>query len=652
MDDYFNPAPNETDQPYEVFDLTVSDSRLVQMISNNLDESISYWNSWPFNLEQNDKQNIKYWLGYQMSDMYKAPDGSFMPNMGNRLQTASRAVLAYVNSRVANPEVAPSTGDVGSKQFALDLRKAMYQHGVDHKLKVKAKKSTFNLMIQKRGYLKLRFDPTCGPFGDIEVEHISPEDIVMDKYSKFGIDSPKVYHRQRCTIEELCDLKFPKKRDAIFKSFGYKRGVYTQTSRVVSWWETWFTYFEEGKRKEGLAWYLPQGKVVMGKMENPNWIYTGDDQQDRLINYATFPIKPFITFNYMNTGKSAIDETSLFEQAKVLQDLYNKRSKQIMENNDYINGRTVADGNALEQADAEKFLSKDPRTILLVKPQQGQTVQNSIHHIPHNPLPAQSTEEKYDTRDQVDHTFGASAVMQGQSDAKAETLGENQLLLQRSDTLADDLAAAVDEAMEDYYRKLFQMMKVYYTEDHWFQVRGDDGKYDHIMMQSDNMDTNVRISVEAGSTLPSNKQEMRQIIKSAGDRIDDLSFWEGMIYGKLPDPETIVTRTQKQINDPASYLSDVEEELFNREANTDITLLIAGKEPPTRDDYGQAYLEFFNSFVMKPKYLDLPPDVQQKITVHLATVGMMAARTSNLQATQVDDAAQADMTEQEVATVA
>lgn len=649
---YFNPPTNVIDEPYEMFDLTVSDSRLLQMFSNSLEESISHWNNWPFNLETGDRTNLKYWMGEQMREPYYTSKGEHLPNMGNRLQTSSRAVLAYVNSRVANPEISPSTSDETSKQFASDLRAALYQHGIDHNLKTKAKKSTFNLVIQKRGFLKLRFDPTCGAFGDIEVDRVNPEDIVVDKWAVFGQEPGKIFHRQSCSIDELV-MKFPKKKEAIYKAFQIQRGVYTQTSRRITYWEVWFTYFEKGMRKEGLAWYLPQGKIILGKMENPNWIYTGDDQQDRLINFSTHPIKPFIVFNYMNSGKSYIDETSLFEQARVLQDLYNKRKKQIMENNDYINGRSVADANALQQEDADKFYSKGPKAILLVKPSQGQTVKDSFVHVPHNPLPTQSTEEAYDYRNEIDQSMGTPNIFRGEQ-SKNNTLGQDERLIQQAGALQDDLAASVDEAMQEYYRKLFQMMKVYYTEDHWFQIRGDDGKFDFVVMNSSQMDTNVKISVEAGSTLPANKQQIRDIIIDAANanRIDDLSFWEGLIYGKLPDPETIVERTQKQLNDPASFMSDVEKQQFNREAAIDIALLIGGQEPPARDEYGQAYLEYVNNYIMKPKYLSLSPEAQEAIKMHVATVGMTAARTANLQATQTDDAAMAGMTDQDVAAIA
>lgn len=663
-EDYQNSASHTVDEPYEMFNLTVDDNRLLQMVDKALGESIDHWNKDPWKLKTADESNIKYWLGQQMTENYTALDGSTMPNMGNRMMTSSRAVLAYVNSRVANPEVAPSNGEETSKQFAKDIRAAMYQHGLDHNLKVKVKKATTNLVIQKRGYLFLRFDPLSGAYGDIEVDYVPPEDIVLDKATVWGQDPPRFWRKRTCTIEELI-MKFPKKENEIKAAFEIGRGVYTQMSRRITYQECWFTYYEDAKqadeegkeytqkvRKEGLFWYLPDAKVVLGKMENPNYIYTGDMKQDRLINFTPFPIKPLVSLTYMNTGKYGIDETSLFEQVKPLQNLYNKRKMQIMENNDNINGRTVVDGGAVDENDAAKFFSKRYKAILAIKPREGQSVSNSVYHVPHNPLPQQSTEEAYDTRNEIDTVMGTPNIFRGEQ-SKNNTLGQDERIIEQAGALQDDLAAAIDESMQDYYRKLFQMMKVYYTEDHWFQVRGEDGKYDFIVMNSDNMDTNVKISVEAGSTLPANKKDIRDIAVDAANanKIDDLSFWEAMTYGRLPDPEVIVERTQKQLNDPAKFLTDVEAQLFNREAAVDIALITNGKEPPVRDEYGQAYLEYFNKFIMGNKFTQLPDEAQESLKIHLAAAGATAARTANLQATQVDDAAMAGMAEDEVADV-
>lgn len=649
MDNYYDlPDATPEDQDYEVFDLKIDDGKLIQMVGKALENSIAHWNKYPYRLEKADTENIRYWLGDQMKDRYMSASGEGLPNMGNRLQTSSRAVLAYVNSRVAQPEVRPSTSDLGALQYAKDVTQAMYQHGVDHDLATKAKKSTTNLVIQKRGYLKLRFDPLQGIAGDIEPEHISPENIVIDKDAKFKGEPRRIWHKQKCSLEELIS-KFPEKEEQIKSAYGIDRGVYTQMSKIAEYWEVWFTFYENKKRKEGLCWYLPVGKVILGKMLNPNFEYTGDEKKDREVNFTPFPIKPFVIFNYMNTGKGYIDETSLFEQSKVLQDLYNKRKKQIMDNNDYVNGRVIADGTALEQEDATRYLNKGPKTILLIKPTEGKTVQQSVFHVPYQGLPNSVVDEAYDDRNAIDQTMGTPNIFRGEQ-SKNNTLGQDERIIQQAGALQDDLASSVDESMQDYYRKLYQMMKVYYSEDHWFQIKGSDGKYDFVMMNSETMDTNLKISVEAGSTLPSNKKEVREIAVEASNagKMDSLSYWEAIQYGKLPDPETIVERTQKELNDPASFVSDVEQQAFNRDAEIDMTLLIAEKEPPVRDEYGQAYLEHINKYIMGNKFVKLDPEAQKRILDHLTAVGVIATRTADLQATQVDDAQIAGMEEEQV----
>lgn len=644
MDDqYLNDSQATTDEPYEVFDLKVPDHRLIQMVSNSFKNSVSYWNNEPFELDKNDRDNLGFFFGQKLNEPASYDGVNYKDN---RMLTSTRAVLAYVNARVAMPDITPSNGEESAKQFARDMRGAMYQHGVDHNLKVWVKKATTNLVVRKRGFLKLRFDPTCGPYGDVIPEHIDPSEIVVDKFAIFSKDPPKIFHRQRCTIEELIDAKFPAKKDEIYKAFGYKRGVYTQISRMTTYYETWFTFFDKGMRQEGLMWWLPHGNVILGKMLNPNWIYTGDPLQDRIVNFAPYPIKPFTVFNYLNSGKSYIDETSLFEQARPLQSILLKRGHQIMENADYANGRVIADGNAMTEEDATKYLNKRPKTIMLIKPTEGQNVTTSVYHIPHSPLPDYVIEDKYDLRNEIDQIMGTPNIFRGEQ-SKNNTLGQDERIIQQAGALQDDLASSVDDAMGDYYRKLYQMMKVYYTEDHWFQMRGDDGKYDFITLNSDTIDTNVKVSVEANSTLPANKQEMRDTALDLAKlgKIDDLTLFEDL---GLPDAEKRAERLIKYQNDPASYLSDVEQQLFSREADTDIALLIANEEPPERDEYGQAYLEYFNRYIMGNKFIQLPPDAQERIKIHLAAAGMTAARTANLQATQTDDAAMAGVPEEQV----
>lgn len=634
-------------EEYELFDLDISDDKLQKMLVKSLQSNVDHWNTEPFCFDKTDEDNLRYLMGDQLDRKYLR-DGE-KPVIDNRMFTATRAVLAYVNARVATPEVAPSSSDKKAIKFAQDLKEAMYQHGVDNKLDRKAKAATKNLVVRKRGFLKVRFDPTVGPYGDIVVDVIDPADIIVDRYATYLNEPPRIDHKQRCTVEELI-AKFPKKKKDILAALGMKRGVYSQTTRQVTYYESWFTYFDkQSVRRQGVAWYMLEGSLILGKMPNPNWIYTGDDAQDRIVNYTKEPVKPFIVFNYLNNGRSYLDETSLFDQGRPMQKAVNERMKQIKENADYANGRWVADSSVLSETDATKFVNKNPKTILLVNAEsKGTSVNEAVKVFDPTMLPQYVVETLYDGRNEIDQIMGTPNIFRGEQ-SKNNTLGQDERIIQQAGALQDDLATAVDDAMGDYYCKLAQMMKVYFTEDHWIDIKGDDGKYDHIVLNSETMEP-VKVSVESGSTLPSNKQELRDTVIAASKegRIDNLSFWEGLIYNKLPDPETIVERLIKETNDPATYLSDVEQEAFNRDADIDIAMLVANKAPKERDDYPQGYLEHFNKFIMSNKYTTVPQDAQQRISLFLSDVAQKAMRTAELGDTQVDDAAASGQTEAQV----
>jgi len=622
---------NNDNVQYELYDLELSDDKLAKMLIPALDENIEHWNGKPFELAKTDKDNTKYMLGDQLDERFLQPYNSRY--IDNRIFAAARSVLAYVNARVAMPEVTPSKPGSQYKQFAEDFKSALYQHGVDAFLNVKVKSATRNLIVRKRGFLKLRFDPTLGQFGEIVVESIDPENIVVDRYARFQDNPSAIYHKQSCTVEELI-AKFPDKEKAINAALSIKRGTTSQMTRRVDYFEVWFTYVDNDKKKqEGLCWFLPIGKVILGKMRNPNWVYSEGQTNDLHNNITNMPIKPFIEFNYLNSGKSYIDETSLFDQAKPMQDLINKRGKQIWENADYVNGRVIADSRIMSEEDASKFLNKNPKTIMLVDGAKVDgNINGSVVVVQPQLLPTYVVDTLYDARNELDQIFGTPNIFRGQQQQGANTLGENMLIKQQAGALQDDIASAVDQAMGKYYRFLAQMMKVYYTEEHWVQTKGPDGVYDFVVLSSDNIDTGVKISVQAGSTLPQDKDQLRaaalELAKLGPDRIDNLTLFEML---GIPDAAEKAERVQKATTDPAAYMQDIEKEEFSRDANIDIALLVENQAPQDRDEYDPGYLDYMNKYIASNKFTKLPPDAQQRITDFLAGVLEVATRTANLQ---------------------
>lgn len=617
------------DEETQLFDLGTDDDKLAKMVVNSFDANVSYWEKAPWLFTRTDKENINYLIGDQLDANKLLPFQTRY--VDNRLHASVRAILAYATGQLAKPELLPSKTSDKYKIMARNMQAFLYQHAKDHNVNLEMRLALKNLITRKRGVLKLRFDEYYGAFGDICTENIDPSDIVVDRFSGFRQDPNIIYHRQKCTIEELC-AKFPDKTNDIYEAFGLKRGIFTQLSRVVTYWEAWFSYWEDGTKCQGLLWFLPKTSCILGKMKNPNWLYKGSDRNQKIINVTYAPPKPFIFLNYLNTGRSFLDETCLMDQAVPMQDILNKRGRQIVENADYANGRTLIDKRVMEQSDAQKFVNKHPRTIGMVDTtNSGNDITKAVFQLQASQLPSYVMQDKMDARSEIDVMMGTPAQFGGVNTqtGKNPTLGQDLLVKNQAGALQDDLVGVVDQGYKDFYKLLLQMCTVYLDDDYWIMTKGYDGQHVMIQLHDENLDTNVRMTVTTDSTLPLDKQAQRatamQLLQM--NKIDELTAYEML---GLPDPEKIVERHIRSALDPYTYMQSLEQKLFNAEADADIALVTLGKTPEPRDDYSERYLGHWNLFLASPRFGRLKPEQQQRLTDFLRQVTDRAAMAESM----------------------
>lgn len=612
----------------ELLTLDVDDKRLVQLLRDNLDKDSAHWNKAPYNLQDWDLQSTKYLLGQQNEPRRGAKENQDKYT-DNRLFVDLRAILSYSTAKLAKPSIDPSRREDQFLKAAKGLEKALYQHALDDKVDVKMKAFTAHLVSRKRAWLKMRFDPDKGIYGDVVTEVIDPSDIIVDRHWKYGEDPDRIFHRMRATVEELCN-KFPKKKDEILRSQAIIKGQYSQMSRIVDYFECWFCYLDsKGVEREGLAWFLPDGNLILDSQKNPNWIYTGDDKQDRVVNFTARPYKPFTWGNYLPLGLGGIDETCLIEQALPFQMMLNDRLKQFHQNVDYMNGRWVANRNAFTEEDVMKLINHGPKSIGLTN---AEDINKAIAVLSPNALPGEVYQSITDCRSEIDTIMGVPAVMRGEMPTTKQTLGRDLLIQQGAQTLNDDLVRAVADTTSMYYQGLLQMMKVYFVDDYWFHVKGGDGAYTSVLLNSQNIDTNVKLSVVADSNLPIDKDAIRataQQLWQAGQAIDYLTLMEDL---GLPNPELRTDRYFKSLTAPQDYLKSIEIGMDNSDAETDLSLTINGKEAPERDNYDQDYMAYLNNFLTQNRFAKLPDDAKQRVIAFIAGVQHLAVQSANLQA--------------------
>lgn len=629
-----NPYLNGSDQgdEYELLNLSMPNDKLLAMLADSLNRSQEHWNTHPWQLDTTDQQAMHYLfnsnrspkdlVGQMLSETDNLPD--------NRLGVSLRAILSYACGRLANPEITPSSSDDQVVRQARDMQEALYQHSLDENVDAKVRAQVTNLITRKRGFLKLRFDETVGAKGDIVTDSVPPEYIVVDRYARY-MDNPNVIHqRLSCSVDELC-AKFPGQTKQIYQALGIQKGVYTQMARMITYYESHFSYLDKDYYpREGVAWWLLDSKLILDKQPNPNWIYTGDDAHDKQVNLLWRPPKPFININFLSLGKSYIDETCLFEQAIPEQERLDRRNRQWHKNIDYVNGRWIADGDILSDTEATKMVNRGPKTIGLLKGLSGKPVTSAFANVASQPLPKEVYESIIDSRNEIDVIMGTPSVFRGAQPERQDTLGRDQMVKQQAGALQDDLVRAVSTAMEHYYRVKLQMMRVYYNQDYTFQSKGADGKYRFITVNSENIDTGVKVGVQVDSTLPLDKQMIRSVAADLlkANKIDYLTAMQDL---GLPDPEVRTERYLKSIMQPLVYAQSVDRGVENNEAEQDLQDVLNGREPAERDSYDQEYLDYYNMFLTTNRFAKLQPEQKQIVIAHLSMVQHIAQQQASLQ---------------------
>lgn len=622
---------------YEALDLTMSDADLDKMLINSLEADREHWNKNPWNLEETDVVNTAFLLGDQLDDKdFLKGDTRYQDN---RLFSSSRAILSYATGQLAKPELTPSRGDEMYLKGARDTAAALYQDSADDHVDLQVRAAVLNLISRKRAYIKLRYDPTVGMNGKVVSEVCNPEDIILCRYSAYMKNPAKIYHRLRCSVDELC-AKFPDKETEIKEAFSIRRGVYSQTSRMVTYFECWFTYLDaDSQPKEGVCWFIHDKRLILDKMRNPNWVYFDNRKKEMEANVMNMPPKPFVIFNHINTGHSAIDETCLIEQALPLQKMLNKRLRQIGENADYVNGRWVYSKKAFSEEDARKLINKGARTLAGA---DRDDVSNSLINVAPNQLGQWVENTIYDYRNEIDGLMGTPAQFKGSDPKSNDTLGRDLMIKQQAGALQDDLVRAVAVSMTDYYKIKLQLWRVNYTDDYYFQTKGGDGKYEFILINGEKMDTNVKVSVQVDSTLPLDKASIRATAMELWKTGNAIAIKDLYEFLGLPDPEILAEHYLNSQLDPVNYLESIKSDDINSEAESDIQLLIAGKAPEERDNYDQPYFDYFNKFmasnrfakIQAPKTKDNPtgnPQAAQRITMFLIAVQHAMMQSLQLQ---------------------
>lgn len=512
----------------------------------------------------------------------------------NRQFTSVRTIVPFLAARVTAAEVTPANGKDASIQFAHDFEEALQKHAEKQQGRAKVRLAIQDVLTGERvGILKWRYD---AQLDNVILEHIDPKCVTIGKRARLFEEPDYLCQTLERSVADLIAM-FPDKEEKIKELFGITKGTPSQLERVYEIREEWL-WVDVDKKKElvvGWSWQ----NFLFGKIKDPNWSENGK-------NVIDSPMIPYVFFNFLNDGSGYIDQTSFIEQAMYSQRNYNKRGQTIAENAKYGGtGVPIFAKGAIGQKDVAKIRFSPIQRVLLDSPDVSKafTVWQST------PLPNYIMEDKADLRDSIDNIWGSNAALRGQETSN-KTLGQDVINRDQAEGRLSDPVDCIDDSMTRFYLIEAQLMYRYFTEKKYINYLGNDGKFVSIAISRDEISKNVgiQINVKAGTSLPIDRAQKRATIMELlkNNKVGVLTAYKELDI--FDDPEAAYKEYLLEQTDPAAAMQEVDKQVFDRDANEDINLVIAGEEPEEREDVGEEYLNHLNEWLLTDKYMLLQQD--------------------------------------------
>jgi len=620
------PSPNITDTTLDDTEGVIEEKEAISILNeekinkilgDRIDEGKSFYDS-KLGLSLVRGKNEKRWMNKNREvaevDIYDYQ----IPYKDNRVFVSVETLVSSLVPRIPIPEVMEAQNTEASRELATGYEKVLMRTAQDVLLKSKLRMATRHVLMGYRcGIIKNRWDFSKGRrkedgdfTGGIDCNYVRPHKIIIDADATDPDDIPLIAETLSATVEELIIL-FPDKEDEILKEFG---GENADAEKInmgtrVNYREIWFTFYEEGKRYEGLCWKYKDLTLEYGL--NPNFNYEDEEGKS---NFLERPTKPYVFINFLRIGRWVYDDTSLTEQAASQQDILEKRGLQIVDNADQANAAKVWNTEMIDAGDAEKYTG-DPNDNILAKGD----VRMAFARVPAPPLPRYVIEDKYDARTEIDNIFGTHAPLRGEK-TESPTLGQ-EVLSQRSDLgRTTALSEAVEEGATKIFQQMTQLYKVFADEEHMVRYLGEDGETTFVKFSSDKIEDGIEIRVQAGSLRPEDKAadraELVEMIRS-GMQLDPLTFAEKW---HIPKPREIATRIFKHLLVPKLYAQDVLKMGAgegSEEAMATIQQINAGEFVPGKKDATKEYIAYYGQFLQSPAFKQLDPEVQRLHVEHV-----------------------------------
>lgn len=322
--------------------------------------------------------------------------------------------------------------------------------------------------------------------------------------------------------------RFPKAKKYIEDQCKGKLGTKMQ---YIEWWTDDYVF-----------WSMDD--EVLAKSKNPHWNYGNEQQVTNEFgsvnpqtvegkNHFSFPKKPYAMLSVFSLGLRPYDDTNLIQQNLPLQDLINKRLRQIDKNADKTNGGLAVSGDSFskEQAAGVGKATEKGGTIFV----PNGDVNRAVMRLQAPPLPNFVYESLLDYRNELRNIFGVrGSSAQGTIQDKT-VRGKMQIKGQDSDRIGGGISTFLEQFADYVYNYVVQMMYVYYDQEHTATLMGQNKAMEYIAIKSSDLNIKMLVSVKDGSMIPKDPVTQREEVINLWEMqaIDPITFFEKLDF---PDP--------------------------------------------------------------------------------------------------------------------
>ena len=541
----FNP------QPIDEYESSLSEKEIIELVAKWKQSYEVYYKD----IDESQKLAFSYWIGKQRTDDNNQIKDATKQVIDNLTFEAIETFLPIATRANPDPVVSADPSDIGQK-LSHAVKVALIDWADRQKLRRKLAKQTRHWLIYRIGVAKLCWDVKTK---EIKVDVINARRMIFDKdgYIDEGGHFRGEYlgEKKQADANTLLEM-FPKKRDWILEKAGKKKGT------KLEYYEWWY--------KERDVFYTLDSEVL-GKYKNPHWNYDGEsieidpETQEEVktpiaaTNYFKEMRSPYVFLALFSTGLHPHDDTTLILQNISVQDMINRRYRQIDTNVEGMNNGMVVSGTAFTEEQASQAAAALRRGVAIRVPNG--KVGDAVQRFPAPNLSGDVYNSLKDARGELRNIFGTSGSTP--SGVSNEDTARGKILVSQQDTsrIGGGITEQIEQVADSIYNWVVQMMFVYYDDEHFLTSAGAQGGMELLTIKNDMFPLvkTLNVTVKEGSLIPKDPLTQRNeaIDLWSANAIDPLNFYKKLDF---PDPAQATNQLilwqmlQKGVIQPQQYL--------------------------------------------------------------------------------------------------